>query len=153
MQQQRTRDTTPEMALRSLLHRRGHRYRVDVRPVPSIRRRADLVFSRVRVAVFVDGCFWHSCPEHGRRPKSNAAWWCAKLRETAERDADTTRRLREAGWLVVRIWEHDDPAAAAALIESVVASRHVRRLGSPRSVPRIGDASAKSVSQLGLVAD
>jgi DNA mismatch endonuclease (patch repair protein) len=82
-----------------------------------------LVFSRVRVAVFVDGCFWHSCPEHGRRPKRNAQWWSDKLQQTANRDVDTTHRLRDAGWLVLRVWEHEDPLSAAAMVEAAVRMR------------------------------
>src|SRR5690349_17954597 len=112
MSGQRTTGTAAEMALRRELHRRGLRYRVDRAPVPGLRRRADLVFTAARVAVFVDGCFWHSCPEHGTYPKANAAWWTAKLNRNVERDRDTDRRLRAAGWLVLRIWEHDEIRAA-----------------------------------------
>ncbi len=117
MSRQATRDTAPEMALRRRLHAAGFRYRVDHRPVPGLRRRADLVFTRRRVAVFVDGCFWHRCPQHGTRPSSNAEWWEAKLARNAERDAETNRLLTDAGWRVVRIWEHEDPETA---VEKVV---------------------------------
>ncbi|MFE3289473.1 DNA mismatch endonuclease Vsr [Rhodococcus sp. NPDC059234] len=117
MRTQRRRDTAPELALRRELHRRGRRYRVDRAPLPGMRRRADLVFPGARVAVFVDGCFWHCCPEHATRPKNNAQWWADKLAANVARDRDTDVRLTEAGWVVVRIWEHEDPAAAADAVE------------------------------------
>jgi DNA mismatch endonuclease (patch repair protein) len=114
------RDTLPERAIRSELHRRGFRFRVDRAPVPGLRSRADIVFGPARVAVYVDGCFWHSCPEHGTRPKANAEWWQRKLDRNRERDGETNRVLREHGWKVVRIWEHEDPVAAADRVEAAV---------------------------------
>jgi DNA mismatch endonuclease, patch repair protein len=114
------RDTLPERAIRSELHRRGLRFRVDRAPLPSLRSRADIVFGPARVAVYVDGCFWHSCPEHGTRPKSNAEWWNRKLDRNQERDRETDRVLRENGWTVVRIWEHEDPVAAADRVQAAV---------------------------------
>jgi DNA mismatch endonuclease, patch repair protein len=120
MQAQRTRDTGPEVAIRSAVHRAGLRYRVDARPLPNFPRKADLVFRRAKVAVFVDGCFWHSCPLHGRQSVANASWWRDKLARTQQRDADTTRHLVEAGWQVVRIWEHGSPEVASARIMAVV---------------------------------
>src|SRR4051794_20640666 len=97
LRRQRTRDTAPEMALRQELHRRGLRYRVDFAPDPHLRRRADIVFSRRKLAVFVDGCFWHRCPAHCAAPKNNADWWRVKLARIVERDRATDRALREAG--------------------------------------------------------
>lgn len=120
MRQQAIRDTAPELALRRNLHARGLRYRLGLRPVPGLRRTPDITFTRQRVAVFVDGCFWHRCPVHGTMPRSNAEWWAAKLRRNVERDADTDRRLMEAGWTVLRVWEHEDPAEAASRVEAVV---------------------------------
>ena len=117
------RDTLPERALRSELHRRGLRFRVDRAPVKGLRSRADLVFGPARVAVYVDGCFWHSCPEHATKPKANAEWWEQKLKRNRERDAETDRVLREHGWEVVRIWEHEDPVEAADRVQSAVESR------------------------------
>lgn len=117
MSAQRRRDTAPELALRRELHRRGRRYRVDRAPLPGMRRRADLVFPRARVAVFVDGCFWHRCPRHATSPKNNAAWWATKLDGNVARDRDTDERLAAAGWTVVRIWEHEDPVTAADAVE------------------------------------
>lgn len=117
------RDTLPERALRSELHRRGFRFRVDRVPLPGLRSRADLVFGPAQVAVYVDGCFWHSCPEHATKPKANAEWWEQKLKRNQERDAETNHVLRENGWEVVRIWEHENPVAAADRVEMVVRER------------------------------
>lgn len=111
------------MEIRSLLHAAGLRYRVDARPLPQWRRRADLVFPGVHTAVFIDGCFWHGCPDHRDLPKANASWWQAKIARNRERDAETDKRLQAAGWEVLRIWEHEDPAEAAARIAEVVRRR------------------------------
>lgn len=112
------------MALRRALHAAGLRYRVDV-PLPfDRRRRADIVFPRARVAVFVDGCFWHGCPEHYVAPKANAAFWRGKVEANRARDRDTDRRLHELGWIVVRVWEHDEvDDGLVREIRSIVGSR------------------------------
>ena len=113
-----------QMIVRRLLHRRGYRYRVDAHVIAGLPRRADLVFRGRKVAVFIDGCFWHQCPQHGTLPKANARWWKTKLDRNVERDRDTDERLRQAGWTVVRIWEHeirDDPENAANRIGDAVA--------------------------------
>jgi len=107
MSRQRRRDTGPELAVRRRLHALGYRYRVDRRPLPDLRARGDLVFTRARVVVFVDGCFWHRCPQHATSPRHNGEWWRAKLDANVARDRATDRRLGEAGWRVVRIWEHE----------------------------------------------
>ena len=120
MQAQGRRDTKPELALRRELHRRGRRFFVDRAPLKGLRRRADLVFPRRRVAVYVDGCFWHSCPVHGTRPKNNAEWWASKLAGNVVRDRDTDTRLGGAGWVVVRVWEHEETAAAADRVDQVL---------------------------------
>jgi DNA mismatch endonuclease (patch repair protein) len=121
MQRQRRTGTKPEVALRRLLHARGLRYRVDAPlPVPGIRRRADLLFTRVQVAVFVDGCYWHGCPLHGTQPKANAEWWATKLDANVARDRDTDARLAAAGWTSVRVWEHEDPRSASDRVEKIV---------------------------------
>ncbi|RBY97950.1 very short patch repair endonuclease [Blastococcus sp. TF02-8] len=117
MSRQARRDTAPEVALRRELHRRGLRFRVDW-PLPGMpRRRADIAFTRSRVAVFVDGCFWHSCPEHRTAPVANKAWWAAKLEANVSRDRDTDQHLTALGWTVLRFWEHQDPLAAAHVVE------------------------------------
>lgn len=123
MERQGRRDTKPELALRKELWGRGLRYRVDVAPIRGLRRRADLVFSRSKVAVYVDGCFWHSCPTHATVPKSNREWWVAKLATNVDRDRDTDARLGEAGWMVVRVWEHEGVTEAADRVEAIVRSR------------------------------
>ncbi|WP_370289294.1 very short patch repair endonuclease [Nocardioides sp.] len=120
MQGNRSRDTSPELAVRRLLHAAGLRYRVAYRPEPSLRRTADIVFTKQRVAVFVDGCYWHACPEHGTRARANAEYWSAKLQRNVARDADTTARLEAAGWTVLRFWEHEDPTDVANRVVDVV---------------------------------
>ncbi|MCD7100722.1 very short patch repair endonuclease [Pseudoclavibacter sp. 13-3] len=121
MRSNKRRDTKPELALRSILHRHGLRYRVDYAPLNDHRRRkADIVFTKAHVAVFVDGCFWHSCPLHGTVPKTHADYWEPKLSRNVQRDRETDAVLREAGWQVLRVWEHDLPADAAAVIEETV---------------------------------
>lgn len=122
----RGRDTKPERALRSALHSRGLRFRVHRRLLPGVRREADVVFGPARVAVFVDGCFWHSCPTHGSSAKANAKFWRNKLKTNRERDADTDARLRAAGWLPLRVWEHESPATAADRIAKIVRNRLAR---------------------------
>lgn len=124
MRANRKTDTKPEVALRGELHRRGHRFRKNAAlSVEGPRVLADVVFSRCRVAVFVDGCFWHACPEHGTQPKSNSWYWGPKLRRNVERDKETTRRLTVAGWQVVRVWEHMPVWDAADFVESALAPR------------------------------
>nr|WP_255409894.1 very short patch repair endonuclease [Amycolatopsis sp. AA4] len=120
MSKQKSRNTGIEMALRKILHAAGYRYRVHRRPVKGVRREADLVFGPARVAVFVDGCFWHGCPEHGTWPKNNADYWRTKIETNRRRDANTDALLLEAGWLSVRIWEHEaTDVAATRVIETV----------------------------------
>jgi DNA mismatch endonuclease (patch repair protein) len=117
------RDTRPEIELRSELHRRGRRFRVDCRPDPQIRAKADIVFTKARVAVFVDGCFWHVCPEHQTWPQSNADWWRHKLEGNVARDRRADAALTAAGWDVVRVWEHQSPTEAADQVEVSLARR------------------------------
>lgn len=120
----RRRDTAAEMRVRREAHRRGLRYRVDA-PLPGMpRRRADLLFSRARVAVFVDGCFWHACPEHRTSPKANGSWWAGKLAKNVERDRDTDRHLENIGWTVLRFWEHEEPEPVVDRIVVVVRNQY-----------------------------
>ncbi|GAA1058524.1 hypothetical protein GCM10017608_25610 [Agromyces luteolus] len=114
------RDTTSELAVRQLLHSRGLRYRVDFAPVPGLRRRADIVFTRARIAVFIDGCFWHGCPEHATQPKRNSEYWGPKLAANIARDRDTDRRFEEAGWRVLRYWEHEAPESVAMAVTTAL---------------------------------
>ncbi|WP_306324880.1 very short patch repair endonuclease [Streptomyces venezuelae] len=122
MSRQGSRDTAQELAVRRLLHASGLRYRVNV-PVPGMPRRTiDIAWSTARIAVFLDGCFWHGCPQHATQPKANAAWWRAKLDKNMARDRETTQHLEARGWTVLRFWEHEAPdsvARAVALAKSV----------------------------------
>lgn len=133
MVRQRRRDTGPELALRRELHGRGLRYRVNV-PIIDKRRRHDIVFAGARVVVEVRGCYWHGCPTHGTRPKANSEWWAAKLGANEARDADTARRLREAGWSLIAVWEHEAPAVAAEKIERAVRRAHTKALEDYRLI-------------------
>jgi DNA mismatch endonuclease (patch repair protein) len=123
MRANRRRDTTPELALRSALHKTGARYRVDypVRPPNSRPIRPDIVFTARRIAVFVDGCFWHGCPIHGTTPATNRDYWQSKIMTNRERDLRTTAALKADGWTVLRFWEHDEPNVAVGQILEAVA--------------------------------
>jgi DNA mismatch endonuclease (patch repair protein) len=123
MRQQRRAATGPEMKLRRILHCRGRRYRVGY-PVPGNRRRSiDIAFPRQRLAVFVDGCYWHRCPDHHIPAKRNAAWWASKLEANVARDRATDLLLKESGWTVLRFWEHESMEAAATQIERFISAR------------------------------
>ncbi|MDA8286331.1 MAG: very short patch repair endonuclease [Actinomycetota bacterium] len=122
MQRTGRRDTAAECAVRSELHRRGLRYFVDRRVVPDTRRRVDIVFPQRKIAIFVDGCFWHSCSMHRSVPRANRDWWVAKLAANERRDRETDAQLEDAGWTVLRFWEHEDPMAVADTIEANVRS-------------------------------
>ncbi|AWS47058.1 very short patch repair endonuclease [Streptosporangium sp. 'caverna'] len=127
MQGNRGRDTKPELALRRAAHALGLRYRVSVRPLPNLRCTADMVFTRAKVAVFMDGCFWHGCPEHHTKSATNAEYWAEKFRKNRELDAKNNRVLAEAGWTVIRFWEHEDPISSARRIaEQITFSRQKR---------------------------
>ncbi|MCX5075220.1 very short patch repair endonuclease [Streptomyces sp. NBC_00513] len=127
MSRQKSKDTKIEVALRKALHASGLRFRVHGRPVKGVRREADIVFGPARVAVFVDGCFWHGCPEHATWPRRNAEFWRAKIEGNQARDRDTDARLAEAGWLAFRVWEHEPPAESAVRVAEVVARRRAER--------------------------
>lgn len=122
MQRQRQRDTRPELALRRAIWGLGLRYRVHISPLKG-RGKADVVFRRERVAVYVDGCYWHGCPSHGTIPKNNREWWSNKIETNRQRDAETQRHLAESGWLAIRIWEHEDPMKAAQQVARYVLAR------------------------------
>ncbi|GAA2672879.1 very short patch repair endonuclease [Streptomyces violaceolatus] len=132
MRSNKGRDTKPERRLRSALHRQGLRYRVSVRPVPTLRRTADVVFTKYRVAVFMDGCYWHGCPSHGSMPSSNRDFWVAKIEGNKRRDAETDRLLVEQGWFVVRVWEHTAVEDAVTLVR--LALEESKSHFSPRAI-------------------
>jgi DNA mismatch endonuclease (patch repair protein) len=121
------RDTAPEMALRRELHRRGLRFRVDRPVLADRRRRVDIVFGPAKVAVFVDGCFWHGCPVHATQPRANSRYWREKIATNQRRDRDTDRQLAASGWTVIRIWEHENPVNAASRVEETVRRRREQR--------------------------
>ena len=124
------RQTRPEVAARSALHRRGLRFRKSQRIDLGDRwTRPDAVFPRARVALYVDGCFWHRCPKHGTSPRSNSQYWAPKLDGNVARDRETDRRLAVLGWTVVRVWEHDPPDMVAERVAGVVAAALTRASG------------------------
>ena len=127
MRRVRQTNTSAESALRRELHALGLRYRVQVRILTKPRRVADVTFVGPRLAVFVDGCFWHGCPSHATWPKKNGEFWRAKIVANQERDRDTDSRLRADGWEVVRVWAHEMPHAAAARIAALVRARREKR--------------------------
>ncbi|MFH9618191.1 very short patch repair endonuclease [Streptomyces pratensis] len=120
MSRQARRDTAPEVAVRKLLHAAGYRYRLNERVPGMSRRTIDIAFTRAKVAVMIDGCFWHGCPEHATQPKSNAEWWRQKLDRNMARDAETTAHLTAQGWMVLRFWEHQVPVQVADTVAEVV---------------------------------
>lgn len=123
---QRQWNTKPEVAIRRLLHRKGLRFRLQVRPSTAMRQRIDIGFMTEKVGVDVRGCFWHRCPEHGTSPSANAERWAEKLARNVERDAHTVQTLTGLGWQVVVVWEHEDPQAAADRVEAAVRARRYR---------------------------
>jgi DNA mismatch endonuclease, patch repair protein len=120
MQAIRSRDTTPERLVRSLLHAQGLRYRVAAKPLPGLRRTADIVFRPAKLAVFIDGCYWHGCPEHYVPPKTNPGYWSGKVARNVARDRDTDEQLQAAGWTVLRFWEHESAEDCAVKIAAAV---------------------------------
>jgi DNA mismatch endonuclease (patch repair protein) len=123
MQANRGRDTAPELAVRRAVHALGLRYRVSQRPVKAFPRTADMVFASPKVAVFMDGCYWHGCPEHFIPPRTNVEFWNKKIQRNVERDRETRWTLEQHGWLVLRYWEHDDPTEVAQQIRQMIVQR------------------------------
>jgi DNA mismatch endonuclease, patch repair protein len=138
MRANRRKDTKPELALRRALHAQGYRYRKDYRlELAGARVRPDIAFTARRVAVFVDGCFWHCCPQHGSQPANNTWYWEPKLARNVERDRAADAALDAAGWSVVRIWEHESLEAAVAAVVTVLAGTGLPRpkAGPPEPGP------------------
>jgi DNA mismatch endonuclease, patch repair protein len=133
MRGNRSRDTTPELRLRKHLYALGLRYRVSKRPIPTLRCSADVVFTHAHVAVFVDGCYWHGCPDHYRPSKRNMEFWSDKINANRQRDVEVNLLLEQAGWRVVRIWEHEDPGVAARKIAELVRVATARPSATPTS--------------------
>lgn len=130
----RQKGTDAEVALRHEMHRIGLRYRVDYEVLKKPRRVADVVFPGRKIAVFVDGCFWHGCPEHASWPKRNAEFWREKIEANRLRDADTNERLRSLGWTVLRFWSHESPTEAARAVARVIATVDAQRRASSSGV-------------------
>ncbi|WP_405724795.1 very short patch repair endonuclease [Streptomyces sp. NBC_01537] len=133
MSKQVSRDTTPELAVRRLLHASGYRYRLHTRVPGMARRTVDISFGRLKIAVFLDGCFWHGCPQHATSPKTNAEWWRTKLNRNMARDQETTKHLIDAGWTVLRFWEHEAPDVVAARVAAVIAQARSTGSGGRRT--------------------
>lgn len=129
----RQKGTEAELALRRELYRNSLRYRVSFAVLKKPQRVADIAFPGLRIAVFVDGCFWHGCPEHATWPKQNADFWRQKIETNRARDADTDARLRAIGWTVLRVWEHESPVVAAETVSRLVAKVKAMRFKSPPS--------------------
>lgn len=127
MSRQKRRDTKAELLVRRELHSRGVRFRVDVKLEDGLRTRGDIVWRGLNLVVFVDGCFWHGCPQHATRPSANAAWWAAKLDANIARDRRTDAALRARGWTVLRFWEHQSATEVADEIVSKLEERRNRR--------------------------
>jgi len=120
MQSQRVKNTKPEVDLRRHLHALGLRYRLHQQIVPGTKRRVDIVFQKPRIAVDVRGCFWHACSDHATHPRTNSEFWREKLYSNVSRDHDTFKRLTEAGWTLIVVWEHENPDTAARRIHELV---------------------------------
>ncbi|MFF2011142.1 very short patch repair endonuclease [Streptomyces sp. NPDC058195] len=128
MQAIRSRDTKPERLVRQLVHAQGLRYRVAAKPLPGLRRTADMVFRPAKVAVFIDGCYWHGCPEHYVPPRTNHGYWSEKVARNIARDRDTNQHLADAGWTVLRFWEHEPSRDCADQI--ILTVNRIRRPGT-----------------------
>lgn len=130
--------TGAELALRKELYKSGLRYRINFCVMNKPRRIADIAFPRLKIAIFVDGCFWHGCPEHATWPKHNAEFWQQKIKANQLRDADTNERLQRNGWSVLRFWEHESPIQAAEVIAQMIrvarVSSGTSKIGSHQNV-------------------
>ncbi|MFG2945528.1 very short patch repair endonuclease [Streptomyces adustus] len=146
MSRQGSRDTAPEVAVRRLLHAAGLRYRVNV-PVPGMPRRTiDIAFTKAKVAIFLDGCFWHGCPEHATHPKANAEWWRKKLDRNMSRDTETTEHLAASGWTVLRFWEHESAVDVARTITTSLPPKRAPSLRLPSTADSTEDSEPDNQS-------
>ena len=145
MQANRPRNTAPELALRSALHHAGLRFRKHLRPVPGLRCEPDVVFTRAHLAIFLDGCWWHSCPQHGQVPKTHQEFWAPKLAKTRERDKKNTAALTKAGWTVLRIWEHESIESAVDLIQDQLQTMNIASLRKSESKGTVRLTHSKTV--------
>jgi DNA mismatch endonuclease (patch repair protein) len=136
MSRQARKDTDPEMAVRRLLYAAGLRYRLQRRVPGMARRTIDIAFPGLRIAVFMDGCFWHGCPQHATSPKANASWWRTKLDKNVARDIETTQHLEQAGWVVLRFWEHEAPTVVAERIADEIGRARSGATPKPRTLGR-----------------
>lgn len=136
MQATPSRDTVPEKILRSTLHRMGLRFRKDTEPVEGIRCKADVVFRKARVCVFIDGCFWHGCPRHFQAPKTNTKWWLEKIDDNRKRDKRKTLTIKKRGWVVLRYWEHEIRQDTSVKIAKKIYRAVIKRLCNKKSRPR-----------------
>lgn len=142
-----TKNTRVELAVRRALHRLGMRYRLHT-AVPGMRRRSiDIAFTRAKVAVFVDGCFWHGCPFHGSVPRSNTDWWTDKIKKNVRRDAETASHLAELGWLVFRFWEHEDPNEVAQTVRDSVRALRLGRVEGNLGVRESANADCEEAAE------
>ena len=128
MKRMPTKDSKPELRLRKAIYGLGFRYRLHRKDLPG---KPDIAFGPAKVAVFVDGCFWHNCPEHGTIPKNNREWWLEKFQRNQERDMLKDEQLKEMGWLPIHVWEHEDPDTAARNIKKLVKERLRKGLKTP----------------------
>lgn len=124
----KSKDTKPELIVRRRLHAAGLRYRVHARPIKNWNRNADIVFSRAKTAIFINGCFWHGCPAHYKNPKANFSYWSQKIERNVERDTETFKRLKVEGWFVIILWEHEDLEKKAGQV-AIRIKRRIARLG------------------------
>lgn len=142
MQGNKSKNTAPELAVRRLVHAMGLRYRVNSRPLTGLRRTADLVFPRRRITVFIDGCYWHGCPQHYRVSKTNTDYWGPKIDQNRVRDEETNTALNDAGWIVLRFWEHEPPDSVSERIAHVWF--YAKDASAPKTPPTTGAADRRA---------
>lgn len=128
----RSKNTAPEKALQTALRSKGLNFQINVKPIKYLNRKADIVINAAKVAIFVDGCFWHGCPIHGTHSKANPEFWENKIAQNKSRDLDTNYELKKYGWKVIRIWEHEDPELVSKMIFGII-KRRLHKFGNDGS--------------------